>query len=215
MLSKIINKFSKKEAIMANQNLKESNTEAPQKEKIRIITQPTPNPDAFKFVLNKDVKSEGNATFRQQEEAESIELANELFNIAGVEQVHFYENVITISLNSSIPLSELRDDIETTIQNFIHNHNPDFQTEDDIKRKSRDDLPEDIQQIETILDNTIRPGLQGDGGDIEIIDYQDHELSIRYQGACGSCPSSLMGTLQAITQILRDEFDPEIEVIPV
>jgi Fe-S cluster biogenesis protein NfuA len=38
-------------------------------------------------------------------------------------------------------------------------------------------------------------------------------LTIRYQGACGGCPSSMMGTLQAIESILRTEFNPYLEVV--
>ena len=42
--------------------------------------------------------------------------------------------------------------------------------------------------------------------------YEDHVLVVKYQGACGTCPSSATGTLEAIKGILRDEYDPEIEV---
>ncbi len=37
----------------------------------------------------------------------------------------------------------------------------------------------------------------------------------RYQGACGSCPSSLTGTLMGIESLIRDEIDPEIEIVAV
>ena len=40
-------------------------------------------------------------------------------------------------------------------------------------------------------------------------------LTIRYQGACGSCPSSLTGTLMAIEGMLKQEIDPDLEVIAV
>jgi Fe-S cluster biogenesis protein NfuA len=40
-------------------------------------------------------------------------------------------------------------------------------------------------------------------------------LKIRYQGACGSCPSSLSGTLMAIENMIQDEIDPQITVIAV
>ena len=40
-------------------------------------------------------------------------------------------------------------------------------------------------------------------------------LKIRYEGACGSCPSSLTGTLMAIENMIKDEIDPEIEVVAV
>jgi Fe-S cluster biogenesis protein NfuA len=51
-----------------------------------------------------------------------------------------------------------------------------------------------------------------DGGDLQTLNYEDHILLVRYVGACGTCPSSTTGTLDAIKHILRDEYDPEIDV---
>jgi NFU1 iron-sulfur cluster scaffold homolog, mitochondrial len=68
------------------------------------------------------------------------------------------------------------------------------------------------RRIEDILDRRIRPGLQGDGGDMVVQDFKDNVLLIKYQGSCGTCPSSTSGTLEAIRSILRDEVDPNIEV---
>ena len=72
-----------------------------------------------------------------------------------------------------------------------------------------------IREIEAILDERIRPYLASDGGWLEILELQDKTLKIRYQGACGSCPSSLTGTLMAIENMIKEEIDPEIEVIAV
>ena len=72
-----------------------------------------------------------------------------------------------------------------------------------------------LLRINEILDEKVRPALMGDGGYLEIIGLSEHTLSIRYQGACGSCPSSLTGTLMAIESMLKQEVDPELEVIAV
>ncbi len=72
-----------------------------------------------------------------------------------------------------------------------------------------------IDRINQVLDEKVRPGLAGDGGGLEIVGYHDHRLMIHYQGACGSCPSSISGTLYAIEHMLREEVDPEIEVVSV
>src|SRR5687767_14187308 len=72
-----------------------------------------------------------------------------------------------------------------------------------------------LLQINEILDEKVRPALMGDGGYLEVLGLQDHTLSIRYQGACGSCPSSLTGTLMAIEGMLKQEVDPDLEVIAV
>lgn len=192
------------------------NAGAPEKsmEEIHIYVQPTPNPNAYKFILTKDVKRFGTATYADAQTADN-ELAAALLQVAGIEQIYFFDNVITVTLNASVPLTEVRQAIEAVIHDKLPAHDPDYKTQEDVKKQDYDALPEDLKRINEILDATIRPGLQGDGGDIEILSYENHTLNVRYQGACGSCPSSTMGTLQAISQILRDEFDPEIEVVPV
>ncbi len=78
-------------------------------------------------------------------------------------------------------------------------------------------MSEDLEKIDEILNNTIRPAMQADGGDLELIGYDEEKkiLTIKYQGACGSCPMSTMGTLTAIKEILAKQFDPAIDVKPL
>ena len=70
-------------------------------------------------------------------------------------------------------------------------------------------------RIEEILDKTVRPYLQGDGGDLDVVDYTDNIVLVNYVGACGTCPSSLAGTLTAIESTLRAEINPNIRVVSV
>ena len=70
----------------------------------------------------------------------------------------------------------------------------------------------EMQKIEAIVDRTIRPALQGDGGDLELVDFENNTLSIRYQGACCGCPGALMGTLRAIEGVLKREYNKDIKV---
>jgi Fe-S cluster biogenesis protein NfuA len=72
-----------------------------------------------------------------------------------------------------------------------------------------------IAEINALLDERIRPYLAGDGGWLEIIGLEESTLKIRYEGACGSCPSSLTGTLMAIENMIREEIDPAIAVVAV
>jgi len=71
-----------------------------------------------------------------------------------------------------------------------------------------------LVQINELLDERVRPYLQSDGGDLYVVGLEDNVLSVHYQGACGSCPSSLSGTLAGITSLVR-EIDPNIDVIAV
>ena len=65
-----------------------------------------------------------------------------------------------------------------------------------------------IEKIQAVLEE-IRPALQADGGDVEFIDYNDGVVTVRMQGACGSCPMSLM-TLKAGIEARMKERIPEV-----
>ena len=178
---------------------------------MNISIQPTPNPNALKFILEMDVKEDGKTSFKNPNQAKEIPLAASLFDLRGVDQIHFFKNVITVSKFTFEPWDSLEPSIMTTIENMIEDHDPNFKDHDpEVER--RKNLPEDFLKIEEILDRRIRPGLQGDGGDLKAISFKEKILIVQYQGACGTCPSSTTGTLEAIRAILQEEYDPEIEV---
>ena len=53
-----------------------------------------------------------------------------------------------------------------------------------------------------------------DGGDLHVVGLSGNDLSIHYQGACGSCPSSTSGTLAAIQNLVRT-IEPDVAVVAV
>lgn len=182
-----------------------------EKIEIDIDIQPTPNPNALKFILNVPVKNHGNSTYRTPSECGENKLAQELFKIRGIDQLHFFENVIAVTKFSYEDWNTVEVAISKTLMEFMPTHDADY-NDPNPEAERRKNLSPELQQIENILDKTIRPGLQGDGGDIQALSYQDNILMVKYQGACGTCPSSATGTLEAIKAILRDELNPEIEV---
>jgi len=129
-----------------------------------------------------------------------------------VTQLHFFDNFVTVSFSEEAGIDDLRDQVISVLQTRLPMHKPDF-AEGPVEKKvqKRTDSPE-LLKIEEILDTHVRDYLQSDGGDLEVIDFKDKVLTIQYQGACGTCPSSVYGTLNAIQSILRDEMDPEISV---
>lgn len=181
---------------------------------ILIRVQSTPNPNAWKFVMNRPVLNEGKMTYSSIEEAKPSLLASSLFEVEGVRQVHFFQNVITITHTFDAEIDRLHEAVMSVIRTRLPVHDPRV-TQVDEKRARRAGLSPELQKIEEILDETVRPGLQGDGGDLEIVKFEDNRLYVMYQGACGTCPSSSTGTLLAIEGILREQFDPQIEVIPM
>ncbi|MEW6020270.1 MAG: NifU family protein [Pseudomonadota bacterium] len=66
--------------------------------------------------------------------------------------------------------------------------------------------------VEKALDK-IRPALQADGGDLELIDVTDEgKVTVRLTGACGSCPMSQMTLKMGVEQRLREEV-PQVQVV--
>ena len=49
---------------------------------------------------------------------------------------------------------------------------------------------------------------------LHVLGLEGNKLSVHYQGACGSCPSSISGTLTGIENLVR-QIEPEIEVVAV
>jgi len=72
-----------------------------------------------------------------------------------------------------------------------------------------------ITQINMVLDEKVRPALMSDGGNVQVLDVVDGEkVMIQYQGACGSCGSSLGATLSFMEQALRKDIHNELIVVP-
>ena len=69
-------------------------------------------------------------------------------------------------------------------------------------------------KVEEIL-NAIRPSLQADGGDVELVDVQDGIVSVRLKGACSGCPMSTLTLKNGIERVLKEHLPDVKEVISV
>lgn len=70
------------------------------------------------------------------------------------------------------------------------------------------------ERVQHVIDR-IRPAVQGDGGDIELVDVVGDTVKIRFHGACYGCPSSTMTLQHGIERNIREKI-PEVKaVIPV
>jgi len=68
------------------------------------------------------------------------------------------------------------------------------------------------EQIEQALDK-IRPALQRDGGDIELVDVEENGVvKVRLTGACSGCPMSQMTLKQGVERIVK-QLVPEVTTV--
>ncbi|MBI2287429.1 MAG: NifU family protein [Chloroflexi bacterium] len=70
------------------------------------------------------------------------------------------------------------------------------------------------EKIEEVL-GKIRPMLERDGGNVELVDEKNGTVKVRLTGACGGCPMSTMTLKMGIEQILKDEIPEVKEVVAV
>lgn len=67
------------------------------------------------------------------------------------------------------------------------------------------------EKVEAAL-NEIRPGLQADGGDVELVDIEDGVVKVRLKGACAGCPMSQMTLAFGIERVLKERI-PEVKKV--
>ena len=67
------------------------------------------------------------------------------------------------------------------------------------------------EEIEKALDK-IRPALQADGGDVELVDVKDGIVKVRLKGACGGCPMSQETLKRGVERIIKEEVPSIIRV---
>jgi Fe-S cluster biogenesis protein NfuA len=70
------------------------------------------------------------------------------------------------------------------------------------------------ENVQTVIEE-IRPGLQADGGDVELVDVKDGVVSVRLTGACGGCPMSTMTLKMGIERLLKQRLPEVTEVVNV
>lgn len=72
-----------------------------------------------------------------------------------------------------------------------------------------------VEEVKSVLEN-IRPALQADGGDVELVEVtEDGIVKVRLVGACGHCPMSTMTLKMGIERTLKDKVAGVKEVISV
>lgn len=81
--------------------------------------------------------------------------------------------------------------------------------------ESTENVPVDREKVTQVL-NMLRPYLQADGGDVELLDITDDGVvQLRLQGACGSCPSSTYTLKMGIEEQMKQYVPGVKEVVSV
>ena len=189
------------------------------KKALKVVrTRETPNPNALQFVINAVILDNGNISFANKEEAKDDKMAAALFEKPGIINVYVMENFITVTKDDKTSWVPLKDRVWKSIDDTatVYQSEKKIQLSGvDVVNFAKLDNEKKLQGIEMVLDRSIRTNLAKDGGGVELKGIEGNEVSIHYQGACGSCPTSTSGTLKYIQGQLREQLHPELTVKPV
>ena len=168
----------------------------------------TPNPHALKFVLNEKLLKAETRQFPEKESAQDDPFAKGIFEITGVVSVFYMDKFVTIEKAKDASWGQIQRPFIEFLKSFDINLIP---GEKEVTINENED--ELIKKINEILNQRVRPYLASDGGGLQVLGVEGNKVMIRYQGACGSCPSSISGTLAAIEGLLKRDLNPALEVV--
>src|SRR5574341_183951 len=181
--------------------------------------EPTPNPNAMKFILKEPLTWGITRSFDDAEAAKDDSLASKLFEIDHVTNVFYVDHWITVTQDGGADWQELMRKLAVPIREAPSADAGSAQyAQQAASGAATENLSvadqERLDRINQVLDEQVRPYLQGDGGDLYIMGLEGNRLLVHYQGACGSCPSSISGTLTGIENLVR-QIEPDMEVVAV
>jgi Fe-S cluster biogenesis protein NfuA len=175
----------------------------------------TPNPNALKFILKEPLTWGIARSYDDATQDANDPLAAALFQIEHVTNVFYVDHWLTVTQDGAADWQELKRKIAEPLRAApaADERSADIAAAaaHPVEDLSEADL-ERLDRINDLLDEEIRPFLQNDGGDVYVVSLVGNKLTVHYQGACGSCPSSLSGTLTGIENLLKS-IEPDIEVL--
>jgi len=72
-----------------------------------------------------------------------------------------------------------------------------------------------FEAVQEIMDEMVRPALQGDGGDITLLRIENNDIYVKLVGSCSTCPSSILTMKMGVEALLKEEFPAMNNLIQV
>ena len=191
-----------------------------------IYAESTPNPEVMKFVSNR-MLADKSLEFLNPSEAKKIPMVQKIFSLPFVESIFLSSNFISIKKTNNIEwgeiILELRNFITKTLnEDDIQNYTENVEIEKDnnvsekkeINSEKKNITYSEIEQdIIGLLNEYIKPAVEGDGGAIEFDSFSDGIVKVILKGACSGCPSSTFTLKNGIENILKEMLPGKVEMV--
>lgn len=186
------------------------------KEMYQIYSEMTPNPMVMKFVSSR-LLMDGFVEVKSRENATEVPLAAAIFKeFSFAKEVFISDNFVAVTKDVSVEWHEVMVAVRAFIADYLQNSgvisNLEPQKhESPVENIINRDYTETEQKISDILNEYVAPAVEGDGGKISLIEYDESTKTAKMllQGACSGCPSSTATLKGGIENILK-QFVPEL-----
>jgi len=197
------------------------------KRPIIIYAESTPNPSSMKFVANQLLIHNGaTAQYLSKAETKGAPLPSKLFDFPFVKAVFLAANFVTVTKTDAVQWEEITLELREFIRVYISEGNPiitelpktevpvdnTFSTTKEVFTQHSAPTTETETKIVEILEQYIRPAVEGDGGSITFKSFKDGVVTVQLRGACSGCPSSTV-TLKAGIEGLLKRMVPEVSEV--
>tara|TARA_B100000902_G_C27114289_1_gene815245 strand:- start:67 stop:660 length:594 start_codon:yes stop_codon:yes gene_type:complete len=189
-----------------------------------IYAESTPNPQVLKFVANR-MLADKSIEMNSPEDAKGISIAEDLFKFPFIKSIYLSANFISITKTNAVNWEEIAMQLRTFIADSLNSNNVKNYTEHIVsenkvnstlsgkKESIVKQFSEKEKEVEALLNEYIKPAVEGDGGAITLNYYKDNIVCVDLKGACSGCPSATSTLKGGIESLLKQKLNPNIEVI--
>ena len=189
-----------------------------------IYAESTPNPEVMKFVSNR-MLADKSIEFLTDDDAKQIPMIHKIFSLEYVESVFLSSNFISIKKKNDIEWGEILIEIRNFITTLLNEDDIQNYTEDIIvkekeevklspkNKQANNKRSDEENEIIQILDEYIRPAVEGDGGAIEFDSFSEGIVKVVLKGACSGCPSSTLTLKSGIESLLIQKLGDKVKEV--
>lgn len=194
-----------------------------------IYAESTPNPNTMKFVANRWLVTNDKSyeILAHQRVGGPSPLAEKLFSFPFINGVFIAGNFVTITKSEVIDWEDVVMELREFIREFLNSEGMEVIREAflNIEEKVEEKIAEDSKpeketkeftdfetRISEILDEYIKPAVEGDGGAIELDSFDEGVVKVVLKGSCSGCPSSTATLKGGIESLLKNML-PEVKEV--
>lgn len=178
-----------------------------------IQTEETPNPLTLKYSPGRIVMEQGTLTITSTADAWRSPLAEALFQVAGVSELFFGQDFISVTKTPEQDWDLLKPQILGSIMEyFMENDTVIVRQDKSDKTYEEEESSEIVKEIKELIEARIRPAVAQDGGDITFERFTDGVVYLKMHGACSGCPSSSVTLKNGVENMLR-HYVPEVKEV--